>query len=178
MLAWLPPLRVVLRLYGKEFGDFAFMGASDDFLVSDRFREAYQANGLTGLIGFEPVDVVRLQSRRKILSDPPKYYRVAAHYGNTALDLAASGVEWVTPPTCPQCRYATLVRWKGLVIEQTTWTGEDAFRPRGMPGATLVTERFKTVCESNHISNAMFRPAHSAGHDFYPGGNTPENHPS
>lgn len=175
MLAWLPPFLVVLKLYGKTFGDFVFMGATDDILVSEKFRDVYRTNGLTGLVGFDPVEVVRVKSRRKKLAKPPTYFRVAAQYGNTALDLAASGIEWLTRPTCDLCRSATLVRWTGLIVEQSTWTGEDAFRPRGMPGATMVSERFKRACEANDITNAFFTPAEAAGHDFYPGDEDPNS---
>jgi hypothetical protein len=168
MLAWLPPLRVVLKLYGKEFGDFAFMGARDDFLASQKFRETYFQHRLTGLVGFDPVDVIGVKSRRKNLSAPPKYFRVCAPYGKTALDLRASGAAWLEQPTCPLCWTATIVRWKRLVVDEATWTGEDAFRPRGMAGQTMVSQRFKDACDQHGIKNAIFTPAEISGHDFYP----------
>jgi hypothetical protein len=61
------------------------------------------------------------------------------------------------------------MRWKRLVVEAGTWTGEDAFRPRGLSGTILVSPRFKQVCEQHGIKNADFKPAEQAGHDFYPG---------
>jgi hypothetical protein len=169
MLSWLPPFRVVLKLYGKEFGDFAFMGASNDFLVSQRFRDEYQRQSLTGLTGFDPVEVIRVKSRKKKRPEPPPYLRVGVSYGQPALDMPASGFEWLEPPTCPVCRTGNIIRWKRLVLESGTWTGEDAFRPRGLSGTIMVTERFKHACEEHQIKNAIFTPAEAAGHDFYPG---------
>jgi hypothetical protein len=169
MLTWLPPFRVELKLYGTEFGDFAFLGASDDILVSQRFKEIYEAAGLTGLPAFDMVEVVKVKSRRRKRPDPPAYFRVAVPYSRTAVDLAASEFEWLEPPTCPECHTANIIRWKRLIIEESTWTGDDIFRPRGMPGEFLVSERFKDTCETHQITNAVFHPAETYGHDFYPG---------
>jgi hypothetical protein len=173
MLTWLPPFRVTLKLYGKVFGDFAFMAGGNDFLVSQKFREVYHSLGLTGLLGFDLVEVIGIKSGRKRRQPPPTYFRVDVTYGQTALDMAASGFEWLETPTCPLCRTATIMRWKRLILEQETWTGEDAFRPRGMSGEIMVSERFKYACEQNGITNAFFMPAELSGHDFYPGASDP-----
>lgn len=87
MLAWLPPFRVELRLYGTAFGNFVFMPGSDDFLVSQKFRDVYFGHGFTGLCGFDPVDVVRVKSRRKKIPKPPTYFRVSPEYGGPASTL-------------------------------------------------------------------------------------------
>ena len=168
MLTWLPPYRVELELYGKEFGDFVFTPAGNDFLVSQKFREVYCSNGLTGLSGFDPVEMLRVKSRRKRFPNPPIYFRVSVNYGQTALDLKASGFEWHQPPKCAHCREATKIRWQRLVLEEGTWSGEDAFRPRGRSAAVMVSQRFKDACEQNGITNAFFTPAELAGHDFEP----------
>ena len=169
MLEWLPPFRVDLKLYGKEFGDFVFLPGSHDFLVSQKFRDVYHKHGITGLANFDPVEVIAVKSRRKRLSKPPMYFRVLANYGQTAIDLAASGFEWIDPPTCSLCRNGIKMRWKRLVLEEGTWTGEDAFRPRGLSGTTMVSQRFKDVCEQHDIKNAVFIPADESSCDFYPG---------
>jgi hypothetical protein len=169
MLVWLPPYRVELRLYGKEFGDFAFLSGGNDFLVSEKFRHAYKRNGLAGLVGFDPVEVIRVKSRRRKRPQPPQYYRVQATYGDVALDVNASEIEWLEPPTCQVCWGANLIRWRRLVVDESTWHGQDAFRPRGMSGTTIVSARFHHVCQEHHITNAQFTPAELAGHDFYPG---------
>ena len=62
-----------------SLGDFV-EGPGDDVLVSERMAEAFRAEGLTGLLGFHPVEVVRVRRKRKgpkpvpcpaTLSSPP-----------------------------------------------------------------------------------------------------------
>jgi len=168
LLTWLPPYRVELKLYGKEFGDLVFIPAGNDFLISQKFRKVYDSNRLTGLSGFDAVEVLNVKTRRKRILPPPNYFRVSANYGQTALDLKASGFEWHEPPKCDHCRSATKIRWQRLIVEEGTWSGEDAFRPRGLSGTVMVTQRFKDACEQNGITNAFFTPAELAGHDFEP----------
>jgi hypothetical protein len=167
LLTWLPPYRAILTLHGNQFGDLTFSG-SDDFLVSHKFREVYDRNGLTGLSGFDPVEVLRVKTPKRRLPDRPLYFRVTANYGQTALDLKASGFEWHEPPKCTYCREATKIRWQRLIVEEGTWSGEDAFRPRGLSGTVMVSQRFKDACEQNGITNAFFTLAEIAGHDFEP----------
>lgn len=167
MLSWLPPYRVVLEPHGQQFGDFAFFDGGNSFLVSLKFKDAYEANRLTGLTGFNPVDIARIRSRKKKRLPPPKYFKVDAQYGRTALDLAACGFIWEEAPTCPECRVGIIRSWQRIVIEEGTWTGEDAFEVRGLPGTIIVSQRFKDVCQSNGITNAEFTPIENAGHDFY-----------
>ena len=64
MLTWLPPYRVELELYGQGFGDFV-EGPGYDALISERMVESFRAEGLTGLLGFHPVEVVRVRRKRK-----------------------------------------------------------------------------------------------------------------
>jgi hypothetical protein len=168
MLRWLPPYRVELELFGKEFGDFVF-GVGSDFLVSQTFVELYHQSALTGLCGFEAVEVVKIRSRRRKRPEPPPYFRAGVVRSRAAIDFAASGFEWLEPPACGECRSGQIVRWQRVIIENETWTGEDIFIARGLPGTFIVSERFKGVCEHNDVKNALFTPAESYGHDFYPG---------
>jgi hypothetical protein len=73
MLSWLPPYRGELELYGAELGDFV-ESSGYDFLISERFAEAFRAEGLTGLLGFHPVEVTRVRKRghkSKTIVAPP-----------------------------------------------------------------------------------------------------------
>ncbi len=152
----------------KQFGDFVF-GAGDDLLVSESLVELYRHHSLTGLSGFGPVEVVKVRSRRKKKPDPPPYFRAVVGRGRAAIDLAASGFEWLEAPTCVECRSANIVRWKRVVIEKNTWTGDDIVIARGLPGTFIVSKNFKDVCANNDVKNAIFLPAESYAYDFYPG---------
>jgi hypothetical protein len=169
MLTWLPPFQVELELLGKQVGDLAFAFGGNDFLVSQRFREVYDQRLLTGLLGFDPVEVIKVKARKKFASNLPMYYRVNPQHGPAALNVVASGLQWVDPPTCRQCETGNLKRWKRLVLEEGTWQGEDIFRPRKFSGEIMVSQRFMEACQRHGITNAYFTPAEESGHDFYPG---------
>jgi hypothetical protein len=167
-LSWLPPFRVELAAVGTEFGDVAIAGGNN-LLVSERFREIYFRNKLRGLSGFEPVEIVRVKRKKKTVGEPPQYLRVAVPYTRTAIDLDASECEWDEPPTCSDCLYGAIRSWRRTIVDESTWTGEDIFIARGSADF-IVTQRFKDVCDANHVSNAVFVPAEESGHDFYAAG--------
>ena len=167
MRLWLPPYRVELETWGHEFADLAITGT--DMLVSLRFRQAWERSRLVGLSGFDDVEVVTLKRHRKVIGDPPAYFRAVVSRSRTAIDLAASEFEWDKAPTCPTCRLGDNVkRWKRVIVEQDTWTGEDIFIARGLAGTIIVSERFKEFCERKNVKNAALLPAETYGHDFYP----------
>src|SRR5947208_11460745 len=56
---WLPPRRVTLK-QPRRVGDFVYGPGGADLIVSDRFDEAYQKEGLTGISEFYPVEVTRM----------------------------------------------------------------------------------------------------------------------
>ena len=76
--SWAEPFRV--RLSNSKFGDLVFDG---DFLASQKFKDAFEAEGLTG-ITFEPLDRVTVRNNRKHLVPPVYYYakvrRIPATY--------------------------------------------------------------------------------------------------
>jgi hypothetical protein len=168
MREWLPPYRVELDTWGREYGDLAFIGVGSEVLVSRRFVELWKREGLVGLNGYEPVEIVKIRHHRKLRGDPPQYFRALATRGRAVMDQAASGFEWEEAPTCVVCQLGHLIkRWERVIIDEATWSGEDFFVPRGL--ATLITtERFKRFCEADNIKNAVFIPAEEYGHDFYP----------
>ena len=167
MRPWLPPYRVEFDTRGREYGDLAFPTASD-ILVPLRFKQFWERQGLIGLSGFEPVEVVMVKRHRKLSGDPPPYFKAAVSLSRAVVDNVLSGVELEQPPTCSVCQLGSgIKRWKAIIIKPETWSGEDIFRPR-WAGGLFVTSRFKRFCESNDVKNAVFIPAEEYGHDFYP----------
>jgi hypothetical protein len=77
MRPWLPPYRVELELYGEGLGDFV-EGPGYEVLISERMAEAFRAEELTGLLGFHPVEVVRVRRKRRGLRPAavPSYFVV------------------------------------------------------------------------------------------------------
>lgn len=159
LLSWEPPYQGELVLHGKNFGDLVD-GPSGGLLVTERFAHDFQAEGLTGLSGFHPVDIkrVRRRGRGPKPGPPPGYLYVTPSYGHAALDLERSRILRKKPVTCSWCRYAGPDAINGLFVEDGTWNGDDIFRPRGMWGVVFVSERFKRFAERHAMSNMALIP--------------------
>ncbi|WP_257459898.1 hypothetical protein [Archangium lipolyticum] len=160
MMKWLSPYRIELFLHGEELGDF-IKAPGDDLLVSDRFARAFQEEGLTGLEGFHPVEVVRVRRKRRG-SKPthvPHYLAVTACFSRAAVHMALSRIRYADePPTCEECREATKNAIYGFSLEPGTWQGEDIFRPRGLHGRLVVSERFARFVERHGFTNMILTP--------------------
>ncbi|WP_245919591.1 hypothetical protein [Melittangium boletus] len=160
MLTWSAPYRVELELHGEELGDF-IRSTGYERLISERFTEAFRAEGLTGLEGFHPIEVVRVRYMRKRPRQPlavPRYYVVWPCFGRAAVDLVLNRVRFSKPPTCTECRATGIDAIHGFVLEPGTWSGEDIFRPRGMQGDLVVSERFKDFVERHGFTNMRLTP--------------------
>jgi hypothetical protein len=160
LLLWRPPYRVKLELHGVEFGDF-IEGVAYELLISERFAEAFLSEGLMGLEGFHPVEVLRVRHVNKRARKPlpvPQYQVVWPCFGRAAVDVVLNRVRVSAPPTCPECRATGIGATHGFVLEPGTWAGEDVFRPRGMQGRVLVSERFKDLVERHGFTNMRLTP--------------------
>ncbi len=160
MMKWLPPYRVELVLHGEELGDF-IKTPGDDLLVSKRFAQAFQTEGLTGLEGFHPVEVARFRRKKRgpKTSHLPQYLVVSACFGRAAVDLAHSRIRYADAiPTCEECRNATKNAIHGFTLEPGTWQGEDIFRPRGLHGRLVVSDRFARFVAHHGFTNMTLTP--------------------
>lgn len=159
MRTWLPPRQVELELHGERAGDFV-KGPGYDVLISERMATAFQAEGLTGLSGFHPVEVVRLRGKNKRpgASALPRYVAVTPCFGRGALDEARSRIRRSELVTCPECRSAGVDSIHGFALEPGTWQGEDVFRPRGLQGDIVVSERFAAFVQRHGLTNMKLIP--------------------
>jgi hypothetical protein len=168
LLRWLPPYRVELETWGREFGDVMITG--EELLVSERFKGTYTRSGLRGLLGFEPVEVIKVKRHRRCGGEPPRYFKAEVVRSETTVDLVASEAEWEGGELeCPVCldHSGTFLRQKRVVIKSETWTGHDIFHARG--GTNFVaSRRMKETCEANEIKNAVWIPASDFEVDYYP----------
>ena len=159
MKQWMPPYRVELLLHGEEFGDF-IKASGDDLLVSERFAKAFREEGLTGLEGFHPVEVVRVRRKRRgpKPTNIPQYLAVTACFGRAAVDVTRSRIRYNKPPTCEECRSEGVDSIHGFTLEPGTWQGEDIFRPRGLFGDLVVSERFARFVERHGFTHMRLVP--------------------
>lgn len=175
-LPCLPPYRIELELWNSVFGDIAF-GAGGDILLSARFKAFSEELELRGLQGFDSVEVVRVIRHKRpkpALDDQPEYFRVTLIRSRTAIDIQQSGLESSLGPRCPDCLRGLgsnyiIKRAKRIIVDLKTWTGEDAFFARGLPGTRLVSERFKELMDGYRLTGTTLIPAEEYSFDFYPG---------
>lgn len=173
LLTWLPPYLGALELYGTDYGDVVD-GPGGGLLVTERFAEDFKAAGLTGLSGFHPVEVTRVRRKRRgpKPGPPPRYLFVTPNYGPTALDLERSRLIRTEPRACTWCRTAGTDAIDGLALEEGTWDGADVFRPRGLWGTIIVSERFMRFAEAHAMDHMALVPIDKFVRDpldlFYP----------
>lgn len=165
----LPPLKVNFWVCRQGYCDLVYP-PNNDILVSLRFREIFADEGLRGLSSFDPVELAKVRPRSRAKEPPPAYFRALVCRSQAVVDEAASGYKAREPgPTCPVCLVGPPVSpWKGIVIKEETWAGEDIFYPRGGGGQIIVSERFKQICERHAVKNACFVPAEEYSWDYYP----------
>ncbi len=159
MKPWLPPHRAELVLHGEELGDFIEV-FGNDLLVSERFAQAFREEGLTGLEGFHPVEVVRVRRKRRgpKPTHVPRYLLVRVCFGRAAVDVARSRIRYVRPPTCEECRSEGIDAIHGFTLEEGTWRGEDIFHSRGGQGVLTVSERFERFVARHGFTNLRMTP--------------------
>lgn len=168
MMPLRPPVRVELEMWGTQLGDIAF-GPANELLVTERFWGLYQASGLIGLRDVGPAEVVSVRAYRKQKRPAPPYHCCRVTQGSAAIDDTESGVEREESETCEACRQGGILkRAKRVILEPDSWSGEDIFFARGLPGTILVSEKFQKFCEENEISNCLLVSAEEFSFDHYP----------
>ncbi|WP_240359439.1 hypothetical protein [Pyxidicoccus trucidator] len=162
MLKWLPPYRVKLKLYGEEPGDMAqSLGGGSDLIVSERFADAFRSAGLTGLHGFGPVDVLKVQRQRRGTNTRftlPQYLAVTMTFGSALVDEPRSQILRPGPFDCDYCRAVGTDGINGFSLEPGSWNGDDIFEPRGLPGIYVVSERFARLVSDHQLTNTVLTP--------------------
>lgn len=168
MLPLLPPVRVELEAWGSRWGDVAF-GPGDQILVSDKLKKLFAEAGLVGFERLDSVEIVKAKRRKPGAGDPPGYWLASIQRSRAVLDESASGLVREEAPTCEECRIGGIIkRVSRIVLQASTWSGEDVFFARGLPGAVLVSERFKRLCDANGLSNCSLVAAEDFSFDHYP----------
>jgi hypothetical protein len=164
MLRWMPPRRIqISSAKPQKWGDFVW-GAGFKLLVSSRFRNIYEAEGLRGIEEFsDPVEIVRIgKYRARNFPLPlPLYYSIFIPWGGADRDDKASGyIRHFPGNECPYCRIGK-GDWeqKRTVIDEKSWTGTDLFIPRGMHADIVVTEKFFRIADQYGFTNIGLIPA-------------------
>jgi hypothetical protein len=154
---WLPPHRAELTLHGSTWGDFAFRGAvGEDFLIVSPVAARFRESEMTGLSGFESVEIVSFAGSS---TPPPDYVHVAVEIGSASIDESRSSLQRSGEVESAKCGHATtLDAVHGFAVASETWRCADVFIALGLPGTPIVSERFKNWAESAQLSNVRFTP--------------------
>jgi len=162
MLTWLPRYRVKLKLHGEEPGDIAqSLAGGADLIVSERFAGAFRAAELTGLHGFDPVEVVKVQRQRRGTQTAltlPQYRAVTVTFGSALVDEPRSQILRPGPFDCDYCRVVGTDGINGFTLEPGSWNGDDIFYPRGLPGVVVVSECFAHLVPKHQLTNTVLTP--------------------
>jgi hypothetical protein len=167
MLSWEPPYRAELETWGRLYGDVDRCG--NDLIVSRPLRELVEESGIRGLLGWNEIEIVRIRHRRgKPIGLPPAYFKASVSYSPTTIDQKASGYEWTDEQSvCPSCLCGRLKRRSRIVVDESTWNGDDVFFPRG-GSFLLASARFKRLFEEHGMKGMVFQDTEEASYDNLP----------
>lgn len=167
MMPLRPPVAVELEAWGSQWGEIAF-GPGDQILISDKLKNAFVLGGLKGFTRLDAVRVIKTRKHTSTIGPQPAYELASIQRGGAAVDESRSGLVRDAPPACEECRTGGIVRRiDRLILEPNTWTGEDIFFARGLPGIIITSERFKRFCADHSLSNCCLLPAQDFSFDFY-----------
>jgi hypothetical protein len=153
---WLPPFKIEITVHGEE-GAGDFMECAGSTLISERMATAFRSERLTGLEGFHPVEVVKMNACARRLGIP-RYLLVRAAFGRAAVDEGRSRIRRVKPIECEECRRSDVDAIYGFRIQPGTWDGLDVFRPRGLQSRVVVSERFAGFAQRHSFTNIKLVP--------------------
>jgi len=132
-------------------------------LINETVLLEIQRNGMFGfgeVIGKAIVTKVR-NHKRSFKGSPPTYYGVEVGFGRPAIDLFASGIRYKTANVCGYCLEAPgiIAYLETIVIDLTTWRGEDMFRPRGRIPYIMLSRRMSESLREMAVTGISLTPA-------------------
>jgi hypothetical protein len=98
---------------------------------------------------------------------PPPYLHVTIARSRAAVDEGRSSISRGRQPTCPECRSDGIDAVHGFALEAVTWTGEDVFRARGLPGIAIASARFHDLVHEHRLTNIRLERTEAYEWDAY-----------
>lgn len=151
-LRWAEPRK--FRIAGTRYPDRLHDWMVGDFVVSERFRQKYEEEHLTGVSGFLDMEVVRL-TKRQLASPPPKYYIVDVPYSECVqLDMKKSII--TGSPEKSACTHCWPIQnsqdhVEKIVLDAENWDGTDIFRVYAL--GIVMSQRMHDIIENNNLTN-------------------------
>lgn len=163
----LAPLEVDVEAWGQSWGDVAF-GPGDQVLISEKSKRAFENEGVRGFERIEPVTVRRSRRRGEFkAASSPRYWLATIIHGTGFIDDDQSGLRRSAAQVCCECGLGGVLHGlKRVVLTPGSWSGEDVFYARGLPGTILVSRRFKHVVEASGLAGFQFENGDDYELDF------------
>lgn len=149
---WLEPRKVRLRSGTKtdKPGDAITGPGIDSFLASDAFRSAFEVDGLTGLLGWEPVTIVNWPG--------PPYWLAVLPTPTVRADFTRMEIHFKRSPDCPYCQRGVIESLKGVSVDEETWKGQDVFTLVNLR-LLMATDRFKAMLDRHEFTGLALKAA-------------------
>jgi hypothetical protein len=150
---WLPPYNV--KVTKKRLGDI-IVGDVHPFLVSQKFKDLYEAGGFKGIERFSPV---QLYFRRQPMDAAYYFPHIPYNYNN--IDFAKSGIKFDPATICPRCQHGKGIddsQMIGMFWEDEAAIEEDILENH-CAGQYSFSQRLKDAMEAAGITNTVFVPA-------------------
>ncbi|WP_126974135.1 hypothetical protein [Gynurincola endophyticus] len=172
---WLPPYDIVLK-QPKKIGDFVGGVIGVDLIVSQNFKDKYLSSGLTGIVSFIQLNIVKAGVSTK------KEYNILPLWGATVeitytqVDYKKMEVTWFSEPEENICKLCcpggggiggTYEKYQKIVFKKETLTKNDFFIPINFPGNIMLSQNAKAFLEINDFSNYQLVPDYEAKENIY-----------
>lgn len=140
-------LRIEIR--DKKLSDFLTTFLSE-WIVTDAVADILKQNGVSGY-KLKPVEVCNMELPCKLWEFIVTGVGGDAH-SNSGIYLKH------------QCKYCKHKRYSafenGIIVDEENWDGSDIFTVTGYPRYLLVTEKVKSIIESNRFTGVLFTASH------------------
>lgn len=155
MLTWQPPYRVRLVKGIKSYapGDL-IDGPGMEPLFSERFIAEYQRSKLKGVERWEPVSIEGYNNywekklkrpapagTYKVAIFPPPTVRAKWEEMHPKPTSSKEPLAWIGCDVCGRSP-SNFDQYKGVVVDEDSWSGDDIFRLTNLGGRFVVTEAF------------------------------------
>jgi hypothetical protein len=156
---WLAPFEVDLTASGALLADVAF-GPRTDLLVTQRFVDFWRGAGLTGLSGFEPVEVRDISAVTTFTGIERDYFHCTVSTVASTLDDKESEAERTGGMPCSACGFGGVLKHlRRVVLKERPSPEPDLFVVKGLPTAVLAGERFEAAWKASRLAGCQLVPA-------------------
>jgi len=158
---------VDLEIWNDSADDVCF-GPGDEVLFSLRLKNAFEFAQLKGTT-FRTVEVGKVKSHKRGKPIIPPYYLTNISRSRAIVDATASGIEWDGNVDCEECHLDGIIkRFKKIVLLPGSWSGEDIFFARGLPGIIITSKKFHAISDSIGLPSDLMIPIGKFSVDYYP----------